>query len=423
MVFAFAEARAASVTDFLADALAHSPRLETARAEVDAARSRAVRAGAWESPMLELGVANVPVTGRFDQDPMTMKMIGVAQRLPVFGANGLARQAGEQAVAADTASREAMRREVLGETWRAYAEAVAAVDRTQAAISHLNSMRRVAEAARARYQAGRGRLGEPLQAEAEAATIGADVARFEAEEAAARAHLTTVTGFPSGRAYGPLDPLPVTVVPLDLDTWRPAVADHPRMQAENARQAQYDLSARAARRSVWPDLELRASYGFREPLESGGHGGAVEQDDMFSASVGFMLPLFSGGREQAEARQLDAMARAAGAQAAQTELELLEAVEATVARVRGNVRVVSLLADTILVLRDRALEAAWSTYSAGGGDLSGTLMAAHARYESELEVADARRELAHAHGELLALTGRADLLGISLPNPAEGSDR
>src|SRR5687767_13729114 len=59
------------------------------REMVEAARRRIAPARAWQSPMVEIGVINVPTSGRFDMDPMTMKMVGIEQRVPVFGANRL----------------------------------------------------------------------------------------------------------------------------------------------------------------------------------------------------------------------------------------------------------------------------------------------------------------------------------------------
>ena len=76
----------------LREVAAANPTLEARREMVVAAEHRVARAGAWQSPMLELGVVDVPTTGSFDTDPMTMKMIGITQRLPLFGANGLARR-------------------------------------------------------------------------------------------------------------------------------------------------------------------------------------------------------------------------------------------------------------------------------------------------------------------------------------------
>ena len=66
-----------------------NPTLAARRQMAEAARYRIGPAGAWQSPMLELGPVNVPTSGSFNAEPMTMKMIGVTQRVPLFGANRL----------------------------------------------------------------------------------------------------------------------------------------------------------------------------------------------------------------------------------------------------------------------------------------------------------------------------------------------
>ena len=63
-----------------------NPTLAAKRAMTSAAEERHRSTGAWESPMLEFGVVNVPTSWDFNEDEMTMKMVGVAQRIPLFGA-------------------------------------------------------------------------------------------------------------------------------------------------------------------------------------------------------------------------------------------------------------------------------------------------------------------------------------------------
>jgi outer membrane protein TolC len=82
---------------------------------------------------------------------------------------------------------------------------------------------------------------------------------------------------------------------------------HPQLQEQQAQADRYRLSARAARRALWPDLEVRGSYGWREPIK-----GLYEQNDMFSVSAGFRLPVF--GRERSDAAAMDAMAHASDAE-------------------------------------------------------------------------------------------------------------
>src|SRR5262245_26709237 len=110
----------------LRDVAAANPTLSARRAMVEAARRRVAPAGAWPAPMLELGVVNVPTSGRFDEDPMTMKMIGASQRIPLFGANRLARGAARAAASEQPAAAEWTGREAHGAAGGAHARAWAA---------------------------------------------------------------------------------------------------------------------------------------------------------------------------------------------------------------------------------------------------------------------------------------------------------
>lgn len=409
-------APAATLEATLARVAERNPMLRARDAEIDAARARVTRAGAWPAPMAMAGVINVPTRGGLDYDPMTMKMLGVSQRVPVFGANRLARSAALQAANADTASRSALRRELLGRAWDAYAEAYAAAERRQIAEGHRGEMERMVAAARARYESGRGRLEDLLRAESEAARVLADAAAYRGEEAAARAELAALTDAAPDTTR--LEPPPAPVVIAGLDTWRRALEDHPRLVAWTATERSRTLSARAARRMRWPDVELAFSWGFREPLDLG-HGGThlVEQDDMWTATAEIMLPLFTGSREGAESREMTAMARAAAAERDAAGLELERSLAAAHARALAVAQATRLSDETVVPARRRTLQASWSGYEAGVGDLLGVLDVAHGLYQEELAAAARRRELCRAHAELLALTGRADLLGVTIPAP------
>ncbi len=418
-------AGAVGLPEVLRDVLRRNPELGAARWEATASRERAVRAGSWSSPMIEFGVVNVPTNRRFDMDPMTMKMVGITQRVPVFGANRLSRRSGEAAASADTAMLSAMRWERLGQAWEQYANAYFADERMAVAERHRGVMRRMVEAARARYSAGRGRLEDVLRAEAEAASVAVDAADFTAESAAAHAGLAALSGAPASVALGPLEPPPVITVGADPRPWREAALGNPQLAVRDANVKRYELGARAARRMAWPDLELKASYGFRaDLLPEQAHLGPTEQDNMFSASAGFMLPLFARSREFAEAREMNAMARAATAERAATTLDLERTVTIAHARSLAAERSVRLVADTVLAVQHRALDAAWSGYSAGASDLLSLFQTAHALYMSELRENDERASLARAQAALVTVTGRFDLISVAIGDASnEGGSR
>ncbi len=394
-----------------------NPSLSAARTKIVAAEDRVGPAGAWPSPMVMLGAMNVPVGGGFDEQPMTMKQVSVTQRVPVFGRTGLARRAAGEGVVAEAAASEMAQYETLGMAWEAYARAYYASQRREVAQAHRHIMTRMVQSAHARYESGAGRLEDVLRAEAEEAQVLADLEMFKAEERAARADLDALRGRRAGGAPAPLDTLPVVRVPADAAAWQVAVSDqHPRLREFAARARNSRLAATAARRMAWPDLSLQFGYGFRETLV-----GNRPQDDMWTAMVGFQLPIFAGQRELQMGAEREAMASIADDQRHAEELHLRARVASIHAQAMAADRTVGLLADTVVVTQRRALDASWSAYTAGTSDLWRTLEAAHVLYMDEVALTRARESRARAEARFLALTGRGDLMGVTLP-PVRGSN-
>lgn len=364
-----------------------------------AARQRVGMAGAWPEPMAEAGLINVPVTGQLDMDPMTMRMLGLRQRVPLSDARGLARAAAREEYASSEAGHEVARLDVLAGTWEAYADAYFADSRAAHTREHVRDMEQLIDAAQARYRAGRSRMDDVLRAQAERARTLADVARDDAEAASARARLESFTGV----ALAPDDTLAPPPAPRRGWTaaeW-PASAwtQHPSLLGYDADARAADAGAKSAARMAWPDLELGASYGKRGRLADG-----TTADDMFSATVGVMLPLYPGGRGGPEAGERRAMADAARASRANAERELKSRFLGALARGGAAARAERLYRDTIVVAQRKVIDVAWSSYVAGTGDLSGVLGAHHELYAAEVAWLQARQDVARAQAQLFAVT-------------------
>ena len=401
----------------LARAVASHPTLESHRQSVEAARHAISGAGAWRSPMLEGGVVNLPTSGGFDQDPMTMKMIGLTQTIPLFGANGLERGAARESWAAEVASADRARYQVMGAVWERYADALFERDRVREAESHQGVMQRMVDAARVRYASGRGRLDDVLRAEAEQARARADLASYRAATMAAHARLSEALGGAAIDDTTTLQPMPRSAVGDRPEPWLAEVSDaHPEVREAAARADASRLAAQAARRERWPDLELHGEYGFRERLADG-----TAQDDMVSVTASVMLPLFTASNQGATAARMEAMARGAEADRRGAEQSLAAEVRAAWAAAAASERGVTLFSDSVLVAQRKAVDASWVSYGSGAGDLWRVLEASHAYYQAALDLADAKRGLAHEQARLIMLTGRADRLGVTPPR--EGSTR
>jgi outer membrane protein TolC len=411
-------ARALDLDTVFREVAATNPTLAARREMVEATERRVGPSGAWQSPMIELGAVNVPTSGRFDQDMMTMKLFGVSQRVPLFGSNRISRSAAQAATGAASAGLEMARYQAFAMAWEAYADAYYAERLVRAAGAHQGDLDRLVRSAQVRYESGNGRLEDMLRAQAERAHGVADLVGYQAEARGARARLATLMGREPSAFGDSLSPPPTVPVPDRPDAWLAAIGDsHPRLRELQAQVDRYQLSARASRRTAWPDLELRGSYGVREPID-----GVVAQDNLWSATVGFMLPIFTGAREQSEGKEMDAMALSYEAERRAAALDLRQQVLATHATALSDQRTVALLADTVLVLQRRAVEASWSTYSTGASDLWRVLEATHSLFGEDVALVRARQDLARTEARLLAITARGDLLSVALPPPA-GNER
>lgn len=411
-------ARAANLESVLAEVAARNPMILARAAEADAARERSRQAGAWEAPMLELGVVNVPTTLRFDEDAMTMKTIGVRQRISPSAA--LERRAGREGAVFGAEQARLTRQEMLGAAVEAYVAAWSAGERVAAAERHLTLLTRAVESARARYGAGNGRIEDVLRVRSEEARMRASLAHMRAEQRTGRLRLSSLRGLAPEFEGEPLEAPRLAPVPDEATPWMAAVDEtHPKLRAGDAAAARYRFEAGAARAGLWPMLDLMYEYGYREDLSSAGHLGESEQDNMFSARVGLSLPVFAAQRELREAAEMEAMARAADHERRAANLDLLEGVAMAHEEARAGIAVARLLADTVLVAERAALDAAWSSYGAGAMELARVVDTAHALYDDELELVRAREQAMRSQGRMLALTGRGDLIGVALPVTTE----
>lgn len=112
---------------------------------------------------------------------------------------------------------------------------------------------------------------------------------------------------------------------------------------------------------------------------------------------------------------MDAMARASESELRAAQLDLDQQIVSLYANARANARIVSLLADTVVVTQRRAVAASWSAYDAGATDLWRVFEATHALYGEEVVLIRARQDLTRTEARLLAVTADGEPFGLTLP--------
>jgi len=295
------------VAALLAEALAHNPEIRAARHEQDAAEQRAAMAGALDDPMLEAGIVNAPVPFSLRRDDMTMKMLGLTQRLPYPGKRSL-----RQAVAtADSESIAQAAAETAGRVRRDVSTAYSDLQLAQAAAQVTDRtrdlLRQLAAVASAQYALGRGSESDVLKAEAEVVRMRQESLRIEAQRAEQQNTLERLLGRAESGSAIEADAATLLPMPADAETLlRDASERRPQLRALDALAEKGERQVELARREYFPDFELRLGYGQRDRALDG-----TPRDDMITMTISVNLPIWRKSRlapRVAEAQALQVQA-------------------------------------------------------------------------------------------------------------------
>jgi len=167
---AFAEEPPSSTLDALvAEALAHNPEIGGSEAQWQMLVEKSRRAGAFDDPMLMLGIQNAMISDpfAFDQDDSTAKVIGISQMLPFFGKRSLMRaEAEKEAEAAQWTleERKVELRQMVSEAWAQMAYVETSLNLIDKNIALLDDIGRLVEAS---YKSGMGKQPDILRVQIE----------------------------------------------------------------------------------------------------------------------------------------------------------------------------------------------------------------------------------------------------------------
>lgn len=354
----FADPPALTLAAAVELAVRDAPILDADSARIDAARADADRAGRLPDPELTFGVGNWPVLGpgayTFGADAMTMRSIGIMQRMPSRALRAAERaqaQAGIDAAAAARTAAAGQVREAAADAWIALWSA----QRKRALLVQLREHTQTAViATRARLAGGAGSVVDVLAARGEVAAIDIRIDASAAEIDAARAQLSRWLGAAAARplaAAPDFNALPNAPAQLLAQLDRQSA-----LLPWSARELAADAALDAARASKRPEWRLGASYGAR----------SAGLADMATIEVGVSLPLFARHRQDPAIRARHAERDAVQAEHEQARRAQNAAVERALAQWQGAARQVKRFRDESLPLAHDRAHAALAAYRGGG---------------------------------------------------------
>lgn len=359
-------------------------------AEISAAQSSIMPAGALPDPKLFAGIDNYPVSGvdrwHINSDFMTMQKIGVMQEFP----NSAKRQARVEVATASVdiaeAQRQVERLKVRRETALAWLNRYY-LERKISLVDELDRENKVlADAVKAQIAGGRGQVADAVIPKLEAAQLADRQDDLVRDLEKAEANLRRLIG---DEADEPLSGVPPSLV-IDAEHFRQHLHQHPELQSfvAETRKAKAEIhEADSMRKSDW-GMEL--AYQHR----------SSQFGDMVSVQFNFDLPVFPSTRQDpliaAKRRELTRIDAEREAMLRDHANELDNGLADYNALNRQFDRTNQIM----LPLAREKVDLQYASYKAGNGDLT--------------DVLAARRELIDQRLKVIDLEGQRDAIAAQL---------
>ena len=289
-------ARALSLSDAVAIAVADNPGLAAMRARAEAMAAIPEQQGTLPDPVLSFNALNFPVdTFSRSQEGMTQLQIGLGQKFPFPGKLGLREDAASAEARAAGKEVEESRlwlvRNVRNRWWRLFYidQALTIIDNNK------ELLRQFVEIAQTKYKVGKGLQQDVLLAQLELSKLLDQEIRLAGMRRNEEARLNALLNWPTERRLV-LAPLPDERLPaLRAETLlhRQAETSRPLLLAQKHRIDAARSRVELAKKDYYPDFNLGVAYGFRDGLNPDGSARA----DMASLRLSMNLPLYSGSKQ------------------------------------------------------------------------------------------------------------------------------
>ncbi len=392
----------AQLKALVAEAAERNPELQAARREFEAARHRVAPAAALDDPMLEAGVVNLPVQSlSFTREDMTMKMIGLTQRLPYPGKRELRRDVAEKEADAAESNLHELVNKVARDVKVAYFD-LALVDESQRlAEKNLLVLEQFSSIAESRYRVGQASQSDVLKAQTQRARMQEELLKLGRERPMLEAELNRALGRAAAAVAISPEPLKLREGDLDLEALRTAAHTHrPQLLAQQTMIERSLKSLEVARKDYYPDFDVRFAYGQRDNSQF------LKREDMISLTVAINLPIWRDNKREPRVAEAEAMREQAAtmyqARLNETDAMLRQQVAAAEQALKS-----ARLYETALLPQARlAADASLSAYRVGRVDFFTLLDSQMTVFNAETGYAASVAARSKALAEIELLTGQ-----------------
>jgi len=392
----------APIDRVVAEALHNNPEIRAARSERAAAAHRIAPAGALDDPMMEMGVLNVPTRSfSFSREDMTMKMLGLSQRLPYPGKRELRRGVAEQDAATVGHGLQETINRVVRDTKSAYHDLALALGSHHLVEQNRAILLELMKIADTRYSVGQATQLDVLRAQTQVSRMNEELIRHGRDIPMFQVELARLTGRADFDATHVTRTVPLGEVALSFEALRDqAWRERPQLLGLQGVVARNGRAIELARKDQYPDFDVRLAYGLRENMPDG-----TRRSDMVSLTVAMNLPVWRQAKTDPKIAEAIAMQQQAESLYEAQRNETAAKLRQQIIVAEQNLRSAKLYAAEILPQSKLAVEAATAAYQVGRGDFAALLDNQMAILNAQVAHASAVAGYHKALAEIDFLTG------------------
>ncbi len=411
-----------TLSEFIAQVVSRSPRIEAANSLEEAARSRIPASTRPPDPELQLGFMNYTLPNLAPMATIGMPQLQIMQTLPLGGKLRLSGQVTEAQASSARSRTNAVVADLRNVAAGAYYELYAADRQLSITRNSLRLSQDAAATAKSMYELGEGRQTDVLRAQVEVARMVEDTLRISATIQGLTVRMNALRDHDTETAIGrPELPERPTVVPSYRWFDSVAAVQRPVLRAGADDLTAAEAGERLVQRELWPDIQVGVQYGRKgmawtmpgsdEPMRRTMHMGSL--------MVGASIPVFARSRQLSMREEANAMLRMARAELKSMQAETHGQVGEAYASLMRSRRLAALYNTSIIPQAEATMESAMTAYKFGSVDFMTLLEAqiAVSRYRQELITLEVEEGKAWAVLEMLtAMTFEAEIPGSSLPS-------
>jgi len=384
------------------EALQASPEIQAARAKATASGFRVPQSMSLPDPMLMVGYQNEGTSRLTYNEAADSQYLFSASQLFFFpGKRGLKGEAATREAESLSSSAKALQLRTIAVIKELYYDLFLAHQSIDLLREKGLLLRKLEDAALARYAAGGGMQQDVLMAQTEKYMLLEREAMLKQKIQTLEAMLNATVGRDQA---APLDrPAPPVFVPYPQplpELIAAAYDNSPEIKAREKMVASSNAKVRVAEREYYPDIAVTGNYGLKGP--------AFENQDMWSLTTTVNVPLYYTTKQRPAVQEAEASQREAKNELQAVRLKLSAAIRENHAMLQTTERLMELYRQGLTPKIHQDFQAALASYATGKTDALTAISRLKAITEIETSYWGQLVEREKARARLEALTGITD---------------